>query len=73
VLLALVGAGATLTALGVKYGNPALFDTRPTTVLWFCLGLYGLTVLAGLLEIAVSFAAGERSSPSRRTKRRKTS
>jgi hypothetical protein len=73
VLLSVAGAGVMLLALGVKYGQLTLIDTEPATALLAGLGLYGLTALAGFLEIAVSLAAGEKRSNAGRSKRRKTS
>lgn len=72
VALALLGGGLTLLALSVKVGEGTLVATRPTATLWFSVGAWGLTALGGLMEVAVSMAAGERSSRPRRAKGRRS-
>ena len=67
------GAGLSLAALAVKYTDLPLVATRPTAVFWGSVAAFGFAAFCGLLEIAVSIAAGEKTAGPRTARRRRRS
>jgi hypothetical protein len=56
----LVGEGAVLLVLTIRYLDSPFASTRPMEAWWASAVLFGFTALCGLFVVAVSFAAGSR-------------